>query len=75
MLEFTLILDSGTVYHGFEPPSGQTKDYNTYMCCFSTKHTASINVVLCCLTHQHIKTLYNIYHCNELNVTIYLCYA
>ena len=25
---------------GFEPQSGQTKDYNIDICCFSAKHTA-----------------------------------
>jgi hypothetical protein len=25
--------------HGFEPRSGQTKDYKISMCCFSGKHT------------------------------------
>jgi hypothetical protein len=28
------------VYRGFEPRSGQTKDYKIGMCCFSTKNTA-----------------------------------
>jgi len=27
------------VARGFEPLSGQTKDYKTRICCFSTKHT------------------------------------
>jgi hypothetical protein len=32
------VLVSSTVDRGFEPWSGQTKDYN--MCCFSAKHAA-----------------------------------
>jgi hypothetical protein len=30
------------VDHGFEPQSGQTKDYEIGMCCFSAKHTAQV---------------------------------
>ena len=32
------VLASSTVDRGFEPRSGQTKDYNIGICCFSTKH-------------------------------------
>jgi len=32
-------LASHSVDRGFEPLSGQTKDYKTGFCCFSTKHT------------------------------------
>jgi len=28
------------VDHGFEPQSGQTKDYKIGICCFSAKHAA-----------------------------------
>jgi hypothetical protein len=31
---------SSAVDRGFEPPSGQTKDYKMCMCCFSAKHAA-----------------------------------
>jgi hypothetical protein len=32
------MFDSSTVDHGFKAHSGQTKDYEIGMCCFSTKH-------------------------------------
>jgi hypothetical protein len=35
------VLASIAVDHGFEPRSGQTKDYKIGICCFSAKHTAS----------------------------------
>jgi hypothetical protein len=31
---------TSAVDRGFEPRSGQTKDYNIGMCCFSAKHVA-----------------------------------
>jgi hypothetical protein len=34
------MLASSAVDCGFEPWSGQTKDYKIGICCFSTKHTA-----------------------------------
>ena len=34
------VLASGVVYRGFEPRSGQTKDYKMGVCCFSDKHAA-----------------------------------
>ena len=34
------VLVSSAVDHGFEPRSGQTKDYEIGICCFSTKHAA-----------------------------------
>ena len=34
------VLASSAVDHGFEPPSGQTKDYKIGICCFSAKHAA-----------------------------------
>jgi hypothetical protein len=34
------VLASSAVDCGFEPRSGQTKDYKFGICCFSTKHTA-----------------------------------
>ena len=34
------MLASSAVDGGFESRSGQTKDYNIGICCFSAKHTA-----------------------------------
>jgi hypothetical protein len=34
------ILASSAVDRGFEPRSGQTKDYKIGICCFSAKHAA-----------------------------------
>ena len=34
------VLASGAVDRGFEPRSGQTKDYKIGICCFSAKHAA-----------------------------------
>jgi hypothetical protein len=34
------VLDSSAVDRGFEPRSGQTKDYNIGICCFSAKHAS-----------------------------------
>jgi len=34
------MLTSSAVDHGFELWSGQTKDYNIGICCFSAKHTS-----------------------------------
>ena len=34
------VLASSAVDHGFEPWSGQTKDYKIGICCFSVKHAA-----------------------------------
>jgi hypothetical protein len=34
------VLASSAVYRGIESRSGQTKDYEIGICCFSTKHTA-----------------------------------
>jgi hypothetical protein len=34
------VLSSCAVNRGFEPRSGQTKDYNIGICCFSAKHAA-----------------------------------
>jgi hypothetical protein len=34
------MLVSSAVYRGFEPRSGQTKDYKIGICCFSVKHAA-----------------------------------
>ena len=35
-----IVLASNAVDHGFEPRSGQTKDYEIGICCFSAKHAA-----------------------------------
>jgi hypothetical protein len=37
------VLVSSAVDRGFEPRSGQTKDYKIGICCFSTKHAARAN--------------------------------
>jgi len=34
------VLTSDTVDRGFEPRTGQTKDYKIGICCFSAKHVA-----------------------------------
>ena len=34
------MLSSSAVDRGFEPRSGQTKDYKIGICCFSCKHAA-----------------------------------
>jgi dTDP-4-dehydrorhamnose 3,5-epimerase-like enzyme len=34
------VLTSGAVDRGFEPRSGQTKDFKVGICCFSVKHAA-----------------------------------
>ena len=34
------VLALSAVDHGFEPRSGQTKDFRIGICCFSTKHAA-----------------------------------
>jgi hypothetical protein len=34
------VLASSAVDRAFEPLSGQTKDYEIGICCFSAKHTA-----------------------------------
>ena len=34
------MLASSAVDRGFESPSGQTKDYEIGICCFSSKHAA-----------------------------------
>ena len=34
------VLASSAVDRGFEPQSGQTKDYAIGICCFSSKHAA-----------------------------------
>jgi len=35
-----MLLSSRVVDRGFEPRSGQFKDYNIGICCFSAKHAA-----------------------------------
>jgi hypothetical protein len=34
------VLASSAIDRGFEPLSGQTKDYQIALCCFSAKHAA-----------------------------------
>ena len=38
--EMVSVLTSSAVDRGFEPRTGQTKDYKIGICCFSAKHTA-----------------------------------
>jgi len=38
-----IVFASSAVHHGVEPQSGQTKDYNIGINCFSTKHAALIS--------------------------------
>jgi hypothetical protein len=35
-----IVLALSVVDHGFDPRSGQTKDYKIGICCFSAKHAA-----------------------------------
>ena len=35
-----IVLASSAINCGFEPQSGQTKDYEIGICCFFAKHTA-----------------------------------
>jgi hypothetical protein len=58
------VLASSALDRWFEPRSGQAKDYNIGICCFSTKHTALRrkskdwlawnlnNVSKCCFSEQ-----------------------
>ena len=57
------VIASSAVDDGFEPRSGQTKDYKIGICCFSAKHTAlqyssyhhSIVPVIMDTSHHHIR--------------------
>ena len=53
------VLSSSVVDRGFEPRSGQTKDYKINICCFSTKHTAlrSKNKDWLAQNHDSVSTL------------------
>jgi hypothetical protein len=42
------VLVSSAVDHGFEPHSGQTKDYKIDICCFFGKHAALRSKILVC---------------------------
>ena len=52
------VLVSSVVDHGFEPRSGQIKDYEIGICCFSAKHAALrrksktgwLGIVIMCLS-------------------------
>jgi hypothetical protein len=39
------LLVSSAVDHGFEPRSGQTKDYQIGICCFSAKHASPTRLI------------------------------
>ena len=47
------VLASSAIDRGFEPLSGQTKDYKIGMCCFSAKHAALRSKSKDWLTRNH----------------------
>ena len=48
------VLASSAVDHGFEPRSGQTKDYKIDICCFPAKHAAlRIKSIDCLAQNQY----------------------
>jgi hypothetical protein len=47
------ILASSAVDRGFELRSGQTKDYNSGICCFSAKHTELMRKIKDWLARNH----------------------
>ena len=46
------VLDSSAVDRGFEPRSGQDKDYSIGMCCFSAKHASLLRKSKDCLARN-----------------------
>ena len=46
------VLDSSAVDRGFEPRSGQAKDYSIGMCCFSAKHASLLRKSKDCLARN-----------------------
>ena len=46
------MLTSSAVDHGFEPRSGQTKDYKIGICYFSAKHTGWLGIRIMCLSGE-----------------------
>ena len=42
------VFSSSAIDLGFDPRSGQTKDYEIGICCFSAKHTAVVNAKTRC---------------------------
>ena len=40
------VLASSAVDHGFEPGSGQTKDYEIGICCFSANHKEKEHILV-----------------------------
>jgi hypothetical protein len=56
------MLASSSVDRGFEPQSGQTKDFKIGICCFSAKHAALKE------NSSQLNNCYNSIHCNFLFV-------
>jgi hypothetical protein len=54
------VLASSAVDRGFEPRSGQTKDYEIGICCFSAKHADDV----CFVLDQHAEL--NFYNASSL---------
>ena len=48
------VFASNAVDRGFEPRSGQTKDYKTGICCFSAKHAALRRMIKDWLTWNQV---------------------
>ena len=48
------LLASSVVDRGFEPSSGQTKDYKIRICCFSAKHAALRRNQECVQVGRHV---------------------
>ena len=55
------MLVSSAVYRGFEPRSGQTKDYKIGICCFSVKHAALRSKSKDCLARNQSEWSYMSY--------------
>ena len=63
------VLASSAVDRGFEPHSGQTKDYKIGICCFSAKHVALSR------KSKDWLTLYqdNVSECSDMSIRGLLC--
>jgi hypothetical protein len=53
------VLASSAVDHGFEPRSGQTKEYKIGICCFSAKHASRIDDEVRFVLDQQVKLDFN----------------
>ena len=58
------VLTSSAVDHGFEPRSGQTKDYEIGICCFSAKHAALRRKSKDCLARNQD----NVSECGDMSI-------